>query len=592
MLELVSEARRAAAVCATAPAWAVADGDLVGCLEQVWAAVQQLTAVTAHLVWQAQSRGVPRAHAATSTLVWLRQRLRVSPGVAAGLVALARALHARPVLDDAVCAGAVSAEQATAIAAMITDFPADLGREVTEEAEAALVEQAGVFDSVSLGRLGARILAHVAPQVAERREADRLDREEARARCRRGFTLSPLGNGQVRLSGFLDTSGAATVTAALDPLCHPRRDPAGARSPAQRRADALVDVCTGALRDGAGLPSQGGDPAQVVVTVPFATLTDQLWPAERPANAEPPTNAEPAAKVEPPTNAEPAANAEPPTNAEPSAKAEPSTNAEPAAKVEPAAANTTTNGSQARGQAPRPNTRISTGPHGQAGAASHGQAGAASHGQAGAASHGQAGAASHGQAGAASHGQAGAASHGQAGAASHGQASAASHSQAGVAPQGQAGTGPHGQASVGNRVGWLDTGAPISAAEARRYACDAHILPAVLGGDSQVLDLGRARRLFTGPLRRALILRDGGCCFPHCDRPARWAEGHHLIPWADGGTTTLTNACLICRRHHRLLHNDSGWQARLGPDGHPEFLPPATIDPERRPQRNTFHRRQ
>ena len=60
----------------------------------------------------------------------------------------------------------------------------------------------------------------------------------------------------------------------------------------------------------------------------------------------------------------------------------------------------------------------------------------------------------------------------------------------------------------------------------------------------------------------------------------------------DGGTTTLTNACLACRRHHRLLHNNSGWQARLGPDGHPEFLPPATLDPERRPQRNTFHRRQ
>jgi len=138
----------------------------------------------------------------------------------------------------------------------------------------------------------------------------------------------------------------------------------------------------------------------------------------------------------------------------------------------------------------------------------------------------------------------------------------------------------------------LDTGAPISAAEARRLACDAQILPAVLNGNSLPLDLGRARRLFTGPLRRALILRDHGCAFPSCDRPARWSEGHHLTPWADGGTTALSNACLVCRRHHRLLHNNSGWQARLGPDGHPEFLPPTTIDPERRPQRNTFHRRQ
>jgi hypothetical protein len=461
VLELVSEARRAAAACATASAWAVPDGDLVGCLEQAWAAVQQLTAVVAHLVWQAQSRGMPKAHAATSTAVWLRQHLRVNPGTAAWLVALAQALNARPVLDDAVCAGTVSAEQATTIAATIADLPPDLSREITDEAEAALVDRARLFDAVGLGRLGARILNHVAPEVAEQREADLLAREEAQAHRKRGFTLSPLGNGQVRLSGCLDTSGAATVTAALDPLCHPRLDPAEARTPAQRRADALVDVCTGALRDGTDLPGQGGDPAQVVVTIPFTTLTD------------------------PPANTAPGATA---------------------------TSSATTIGGPARDQAPQPNTHTSTGPHGQAG--------------------------------------------------------------------------------VGVRAGWLDTGAPISAAEARRYACDAQILPAVLGGDSQVLDLGRARRLFTGPLRRALILRDGGCAFAHCDRPARWSEGHHLKPWADGGTTDLANACLVCRRHHRLLHNGSGWQARLGPDGHPEFLPPATLDPERRPQRNIYHRRQ
>jgi len=180
------------------------------------------------------------------------------------------------------------------------------------------VDRAGLFDAVCLGTVGARILDHIAPEVAEQRKADLLAREEAQAHHKRGFTLSPLGNGQVRLSGYLDTSGAATVTAALDPLCHPRH----------------------------------------------------------------------------------------------------------------------------------PHTHTSTGPHGQAG--------------------------------------------------------------------------------VGSGVGWLDIGAPISAAEVRRYACDAQILPAALGGDSQVLDLGRARRLFTGPLRRALILRDGGCAFAHCDRPARWRGGHHM----------------------------------------------------------------
>jgi hypothetical protein len=122
-------------------------------------------------------------------------------------------------------------------------------------------------------------------------------------------------------------------------------------------------------------------------------------------------------------------------------------------------------------------------------------------------------------------------------------------------------------------------------------ACDAQILPAVLGADGQVLDLGRARRLITGPLRRALILRDGGCSFPGCDRPARWCDGHHIKAWADGGTTDLTNACLVCAYHHRLLHH-SDWQVRLAPDGRPEFIPPSTVDPQRRPRRNLYHRRQ
>jgi hypothetical protein len=131
-LELLSVARRAATECAAAPAWAVPDRELVECLQQAWAAVQQLTAVVAHLIGQAQARGVPQAHAATSTVVWLRQHLRVSPGTAVRLVALAQALDTRPVLDTAVCAGVVAAEQAAAIAGTLADLPGDLGREITD----------------------------------------------------------------------------------------------------------------------------------------------------------------------------------------------------------------------------------------------------------------------------------------------------------------------------------------------------------------------------------------------------------------------------------------------------------------------------
>jgi len=97
--------------------------------------------------------------------------------------------------------------------------------------------------------------------------------------------------------------------------------------------------------------------------------------------------------------------------------------------------------------------------------------------------------------------------------------------------------------------GLLDTGDLLSPATMRRLACDAVIIPAVLGGDGQVLDVGRARRLIDGPLRRALVLRDKGCAFPGCDRPARWCHGHHIRCWADGGPTSLANSALLCGFH-------------------------------------------
>jgi hypothetical protein len=84
-----------------------------------------------------------------------------------------------------------------------------------------------------------------------------------------------------------------------------------------------------------------------------------------------------------------------------------------------------------------------------------------------------------------------------------------------------------------------DTGERLSPASARRLACDARILPAILGTTSQILDTGHTRRLATGPLRRALHLRDHGCAFPDCDRPPRWTDAHHLTPWSAGGATRL-----------------------------------------------------
>ncbi|WP_410810112.1 DUF222 domain-containing protein [Micromonospora sp. 067-2] len=139
-------------------------------------------------------------------------------------------------------------------------------------------------------------------------------------------------------------------------------------------------------------------------------------------------------------------------------------------------------------------------------------------------------------------------------------------------------------------AGALDTGLQLTPEAVRRLACDAAILPAVLDGAAQVLDVGRQRRLFTGPLRRALVLRDRGCAFPGCDRPPRWCDAHHIRHWVDGGPTSLANAVLLCGHHHRHLHHGD-WIVRLAGDGQPEFVPPAWLDPDQLPRRNHYHQR-
>lgn len=111
-------------------------------------------------------------------------------------------------------------------------------------------------------------------------------------------------------------------------------------------------------------------------------------------------------------------------------------------------------------------------------------------------------------------------------------------------------------------VGSGAAGTLLAPETARRVACDAGVVPVVLGKDRQVLDLGRRFRLFTSAQHRALWLRDGGCTFPDCTVPASWCDGHHLRHWADGGPTDLRNAALLCGRHHTIVHT-KGYHARL-----------------------------
>jgi hypothetical protein len=107
---------------------------------------------------------------------------------------------------------------------------------------------------------------------------------------------------------------------------------------------------------------------------------------------------------------------------------------------------------------------------------------------------------------------------------------------------------------------------PISAAQTRRLACTAQLIPVVLGGESEVLDLGRSARLFSPAQRKALAVRDQHCRAEHCTIPAAWCEAHHRTPWAHGGSTDLEDAVLLCSWHHHRAHDRRYHTERL-PDG-------------------------
>jgi len=134
----------------------------------------------------------------------------------------------------------------------------------------------------------------------------------------------------------------------------------------------------------------------------------------------------------------------------------------------------------------------------------------------------------------------------------------------------------------GTPPGRLDTGATISAAAVRRLACDAQIIPVVLGTTSEPLDIGRASRTWPVAIRRAIEVRDHGCTMPGCDRPSAWCDTHHLIHWVDGGPTSVANGTLLCRRHHTLLHH-RGWTATMI-DNQPHYIPPRWLDHTQTPR--------
>jgi hypothetical protein len=136
------------------------------------------------------------------------------------------------------------------------------------------------------------------------------------------------------------------------------------------------------------------------------------------------------------------------------------------------------------------------------------------------------------------------------------------------------------------RAACLDFGGPVAPESLRMLCCDAAVVPIVMNGQGQPLDVGRITRTIPDGLRRAVAARDRGCAHPGCGRPPSWCEVHHIVEWEHGGETKLSNLVMLCKVHHRQIHSTE-WICRIR-DGLPEFIPPKWVDFEQRPRRRAL----
>ena len=454
------------------------------------AQMSRLEAVRALLVAQLETAGWAKRQGSTSTTAWLTQRCHLSIGAAHRATLLGKHLTAgdRKVSDPdrllkALGSGAVTADQALAIGDAVRALPHDADIDMHDRAEQAMIDLAPTLTPKELAIVGDRILELVAPEIAEEAEAKRLARLEEEAHRRRDLHITVDHTGCSRITGRLDPEATAKVRLAIDAFARPLPAADGTRdkrSPGQRNADALHELCRIAL-DFDRLPDHGGSKPQIIITTSFDTLASQLGAAgvgERPDAGD-----------------------------RHNATSRPGFGGDHGAS----------------GPRPRNERRRDSGRGVERG---------------------------------------------------HGT--------------GTLGTGTLGIGTLG--IGTLDTGVRVSPETVRRLACDALIIPAVLGSTGELLDLGRSQRIINTAVRTALIARDGGCQFPGCDRPPRWCQGHHIRPWADGGTTSLSNSILLCGHHHREVHH-SDWRITRNEGGHFAFIPPRHIDPQQRPRTNTLRLR-
>ena len=396
---------------ATTPIWTMTADEARVSLMELTRLQDRVTALRLSVLAAADTLDIGADTGSTSTAAWLADRTVTTRPRAHADVALAKRLDSSfRATREALISGALHEDQARVIVEAVEDLPADIGPVDRERAERHLVEAAREFDAKTLRRLGRKVFEVIAPDEADRREGEALEREEAQARHRTTLKLSDNGDGTWSGRFRIPYLHAAMLRKALHALSSPRRRPhdeAGRGTADQESADRWMAM-SATERLGTAftqllerfpahrLPKSGGAKATVVVTMTLEQLRTGL---------------------------------------------------------------------------------------------------------------------------------------------------------------GAAG---------------ITTGETISAGEARRLACAADVIPAVLGGRSEVLDLGRRRRFHSGPQRIAMDLESGGCTAEGCDRPAGWSEAHHEIPWSEGGDTSVRDGRLLCPRHHHLAHDSRYAMTRL-PDNRVRF---------------------
>jgi hypothetical protein len=328
---------------------------------------------------------------ATSTTSWLVSRSQLAPGAAKQRVEVARRLQGLPKVADAFAAGSLGFGQVR----VICDATKDLDEEFVVEAQEHLLDESRHCEPRKLERR----LAHWRHRGDAAAEVERARKQYAR----RELTIAPKAGGMFGVKGDLDAEGGAMVMTALDALSAPDPSGAEARTPAQRRADALVELARRSL-DAGDLPDRGGERPHLSVLVPLETVMDDLG-----------------------------------------------------------------------------------------------------------------------------------------------------------APGAD-----------------LESGGMLTGEAVRRLLCDCKVHRVVTKGASQPIDVGRATRTAPAALRRALVVRDRGCAFPGCDRPAAWCDVHHLVHWTRGGATDPDNCVLLCTAHHRMVH-EGGWQLYRARDGRLLVRPPRDL---------------